>query len=334
ANRRRLDFESLRDRLLAAAGQLDQQIGGPSENITAANGGNRRTLYAQIDRQNLPNIFRTFDFASPDAHTPERPQTLVPQQALFLMNDQLVARVTQGILQNTNDENSQERIAKLYRKVLGRGPTHEELDQAEIFLAQARPAELPPDEWSFGFGEITEGQVTFAALPHFAENRWQPRTSFPDSDLGYVSVTPTGGHPGRSNAVSSIRRWTAPHAGKLVISGELRRPEQQGDGVDGMVISSRHGIVGEWTVEQGSRSTAVSIEDVVPGDHVDFVVSCRANDAYDSFEWRVTLTLENPGEREIWDAERDFHGPAAAPLELWAQFVQVLLMSNEFLYVD
>ena len=93
ANRRRLDFESLRDRLLDVAGQLDKHIGGESEDIVGGEGGTRRTLYAHIDRQNLPNVFRTFDFASPDAHSPERAHTLVPQQALFLLNSQLIERV-------------------------------------------------------------------------------------------------------------------------------------------------------------------------------------------------------------------------------------------------
>jgi hypothetical protein len=333
-NRRRLDFESLRDRLLEVAGQLDTQIGGASENITAGDGGKRRTLYAQIDRQNLPNVFRTFDFASPDAHTPERPHTLVPQQALFMMNDQLVARVAQAILNTTRSSEPHDRISEIYRCVLARNPTDDELQQVDAFLARDKSEELPPDEWSFGFGRITDGQVSFAALPHFAANRWQPRPSFPDGELGYVSVTPTGGHPGRSSEFNSIRRWTAPHGGTLVITGELLRPEQKGDGVEGKVVSSRQGVVAEWTVEQGSQATEARIENVAPGELIDFVVGCRANDAYDSFNWRVTLILENPGERQIWDAERGFHGPAAAPLDLWAQFIQVLLMSNEFLYVD
>ena len=334
ANRRRLDFESLRDRLLETARLLDTQVGGASENITAGDGGKRRTLYAQIDRQNLPNVFRTFDFASPDAHTPKRPHTLVPQQALFMMNDQLVARVSQAILNTTQSSEPQKRIGELYRQVLGRNPTENELQQAAAFLSRAEAEILPPDEWSFGFGRITDGHVSFAALPHFAENRWQPRPSFPDGELGYVSVTPTGGHPGRSSEFSSIRRWTAPHGGTLVIRGELQRPEQQGDGIDGKVVSSLQGVVAEWALEHGSLATETRIENVIPGELIDFVVGCRANDAYDSFNWRVTLILENPGERQIWDAERGFHGPAAAPLDLWAQFTQVLLMSNEFLYVD
>ena len=52
----------------------------------------RRTVYGFIDRQNLPGVFRTFDFASPDATSPQRLATTVPQQALFLMNSPFVHR--------------------------------------------------------------------------------------------------------------------------------------------------------------------------------------------------------------------------------------------------
>ena len=86
ANRRRLDLESLRDSLLAAAGRLDDKMGGPSVSLTDAPFSTRRSVYGFIERQNLPAFFRTFDFANPNTHTPERPQTTAPQQALFLMN--------------------------------------------------------------------------------------------------------------------------------------------------------------------------------------------------------------------------------------------------------
>ena len=86
ANRKRLDFEAMRDAVLAVSGQLDLTVGGPSVRIEATPFPGRRTLYAFIDRQNLPAMFRTFDFASPDTHSPQRPHTVVPQQALFLLN--------------------------------------------------------------------------------------------------------------------------------------------------------------------------------------------------------------------------------------------------------
>ncbi|MEX1097952.1 MAG: PSD1 and planctomycete cytochrome C domain-containing protein [Planctomycetales bacterium] len=89
-NRRRLDLEALRDGLLAAGGALDSTLGGPSISLTDAPFTPRRTVYGFIDRQNLPGLFRTFDFASPDAHTPQRHLTTVPQQGLFLLNSPFV----------------------------------------------------------------------------------------------------------------------------------------------------------------------------------------------------------------------------------------------------
>ncbi|MCO6047702.1 PSD1 and planctomycete cytochrome C domain-containing protein [Aeoliella sp. ICT_H6.2] len=336
ANRRRLDFESLRDRLLKVAGQLDTRVGGESENIVAGNGGSRRTLYAHIDRQNLPNVFRTFDFASPDAHSPERAHTLVPQQALFLMNGALAERVATALSSSTAGAASdRQRVEQLYQRILARQPTEGELELARQFIARQMPETLPPDEWSYGFGRIDAGYVQFEPLPHFMENRWQAKGNFPaDQQFGYVSVSPTGGHPGQSPEMSSIRRWTAPREGTLVIEGELHRPEQQGDGVDGLIVSSHQGIVGQWTVEHGTQSTPVRLETVAPGEHIDFVVACRQNDAYDSYQWRATVTLETTGDRQTWHTEQGFHGPAAEPLDLWSQLAQVLLMSNEFLYVD
>ncbi|MFN7795423.1 MAG: PSD1 and planctomycete cytochrome C domain-containing protein, partial [Planctomycetota bacterium] len=56
AQRKRMDFESLRDALLLSTGQLDPAIGGPSVKITEAPFPKRRTVYAYIDRQNLPQL--------------------------------------------------------------------------------------------------------------------------------------------------------------------------------------------------------------------------------------------------------------------------------------
>ncbi|MEX0586462.1 MAG: PSD1 and planctomycete cytochrome C domain-containing protein, partial [Pirellulales bacterium] len=91
ANRRRLEFEALRDAVLAVAGRLESRIGGPPFDLMAQPAIGRRTVYALVDRQDLPNVLRVFDFASPDQSAAQRPQTTVPQQALFLLNGALVA---------------------------------------------------------------------------------------------------------------------------------------------------------------------------------------------------------------------------------------------------
>ena len=70
-NRRRLDFEAFRDAVLQVSGQLQlEPMGGPSQEITGEHPAVRRTLYAFIERQNLPGLFRVFDMASPDTHAP------------------------------------------------------------------------------------------------------------------------------------------------------------------------------------------------------------------------------------------------------------------------
>jgi len=144
-NRKRLDFESLRDALLAASGQLENSIGGPAVELTTTPWTPRRTLYGRIDRQNLPNLFRTFDFASPDTHSPQRFTTTVPQQALFMMNSPFLrdqARQLANCAELSGSMDQGERVRKLYRRVLGRVPNDKELELGLAFLAQ-EPANAP-----------------------------------------------------------------------------------------------------------------------------------------------------------------------------------------------
>ena len=76
----------MRDSLLAVSGALEPTMGGPAVPINEPPFSTRRTVYGFIDRQNLDGLYRTFDFAVPDATSPRRFVTTVPQQALFLMN--------------------------------------------------------------------------------------------------------------------------------------------------------------------------------------------------------------------------------------------------------
>src|SRR5258707_13453184 len=76
-NRRRLDFEAMRDSLLACASQLDLQMGGRGVELAAPPFAKRRAVYGYIDRQNLPGVFCTFNSASPDTMSPHRFVTTV-----------------------------------------------------------------------------------------------------------------------------------------------------------------------------------------------------------------------------------------------------------------
>lgn len=158
ANRRRIEFEGLRDGLLAVAGRLDDAMGGRPVDLFLQPYSGRRTIYGFIDRQDLPGTFRTFDFASPDVSTPQRPQTTVPQQALYGMNSPFVIEQARGVaarvlaaaqLGAAGDPAKQllEYPKEAYRIVLGRLPDPWEADAAARFLTESSPAgaEVSPE---------------------------------------------------------------------------------------------------------------------------------------------------------------------------------------------
>jgi hypothetical protein len=133
-NRTRLDFESQRDTLLFVAGQLDSTVGGPPLDLFATPFIPRRTIYGFVDRQNLPGTLRTFDFASPDQHCPQRHETTVPQQALYLLNSPFVQQQARAAARRTIDSDPPRRIEQLYAFIFSRKPAAEEVRLGLAFI--------------------------------------------------------------------------------------------------------------------------------------------------------------------------------------------------------
>ncbi len=140
ANRRRLDFESMRDTLLLVAGNLDPSIEGRPVDLLKPQGGsyaNRRTIYGTVDRNNLPALFRTFDFANPDLSTAQRDATAVPQQALFFLNGPFVmeqaCKIVNRLFFQLLDDDT-ERVRDLYQCIYQRDPSAEEIRRGLHFL--------------------------------------------------------------------------------------------------------------------------------------------------------------------------------------------------------
>jgi len=136
-NRQRLDLEAMRDSLLYVAGRLDTTLGGKSVEITTQPYSTRRTVYGFIERQNLQGMYRTFDLASPDAHSPQRYRTTIPQQALFMMNSPFTVEQAKYLarrpeVQAVKDDT--QRIKLLYRIALGRQPESDELSDGLAFV--------------------------------------------------------------------------------------------------------------------------------------------------------------------------------------------------------
>ena len=141
-NRKRLDFEAMRDSVLSVSGSLSLQQGGRSVHIDDKPDANRRTVYAFVNRQNLPNLFRTFDFAGPDTTCPQRFTTTVPQQALYLLNSPFIEAQAKRLakreeVQAVADDS---RIRVLYRLAYQREPSAGELVLASQFVDNFVPS--------------------------------------------------------------------------------------------------------------------------------------------------------------------------------------------------
>jgi hypothetical protein len=147
--RRRLDFEPLRDTLLAWSGRLDTTLGGQPFRFGENPSTPRRTIYGLIDRQELFEPLRYFDVASPDASASERPRTTVPQQALFLLNSPFVAEQARALVVRLAHDGvivPADKVVRLYQTVLLREPSAVELASAEAFLADEEVENTPESD--------------------------------------------------------------------------------------------------------------------------------------------------------------------------------------------
>jgi hypothetical protein len=180
-NRRRLDFEGLRDNLLAVAGALDPEMGGRGVDVFKAPFSTRRTVYAFIDRQDLPGTFRTFDFASPDVSTPQRPQTLVPQQALYGLNSPFVIELAARAARRAQADVAAAHPAKdtvsrliaevqaLYQGVLTRPASAGEMSLALAFVTEQAVTAQAVKEQAGAEGRVAEGAATNSGLSPLAQ---------------------------------------------------------------------------------------------------------------------------------------------------------------------
>lgn len=145
--RRRLDLEAMRDSLLFISGKLDSTMGGRSVDGASDPQNCRRTVYGLVDRQDLPALYRAFDFAAPDQCVERRPRTTVPQQALFGMNSPFVmeqARAVAAGTETAGNTKAARRVDAIFGRVLGRHPTKPEAASALKFLEAAK-ADAPPE---------------------------------------------------------------------------------------------------------------------------------------------------------------------------------------------
>ena len=155
ADRRRLDAESLRDAILAAAGDLDGRIGGPSfkapidgealEGLSMKGGAyqpsppeecRRRSLYMFTKRGLIVPLMTTFDMCDTTVPTGKRDVSVVALQARSLLNNGWVrgeADACAGRVLAAAAEPGA-RVDDAWRRVLGRLPSAKEKEASLVHV--------------------------------------------------------------------------------------------------------------------------------------------------------------------------------------------------------
>jgi hypothetical protein len=155
-DRRRLDAEEIRDAILAVAGDLDTNMGGPHpfpaetsfkytqhQQFFAVYDNHQRSVYLMQQRQRKQAWLDTFDGADPNASTAKRSPGETSLQALAMLNSSFVDQQADllGVRVGMAFSTDQERIAYAYRLAYGRAPAADEVRDCVKYLADAR-AEL------------------------------------------------------------------------------------------------------------------------------------------------------------------------------------------------
>ena len=137
SNVRRLDFESLRDAILATCGTLDPTVGGRSVDLISDPAATRRTVYAWINRPLQP-ILSTFDVPDNSVTAADRHESTSPGQALFLMNGGLADQHAARMLESDEfrrQRSTDDRITWIFHRLLQREPTAAERSRLKLFIS-------------------------------------------------------------------------------------------------------------------------------------------------------------------------------------------------------
>jgi mono/diheme cytochrome c family protein len=153
----RVDAESVRDIVLAAAGLLSDKIGGPSvyppqpagvselsygaTPWPASKGPDRfrRGLYTYLKRTSLYPGLTTFDAPTTETTCPMRVRSNTPLQALQVLNDKVFVEAAQGLARRIIREtpaDPQSRAIWAFKLCVSRAPTSDEIDAVNRFFDQ------------------------------------------------------------------------------------------------------------------------------------------------------------------------------------------------------
>ncbi len=156
-NRKRLEAEPIRDVLLQLSGRLDLTMGGRvaeydprgyvfDEGSTFGEGdfyaAPRRSVYLPVVRNAIYNVFTGFDFGDASDSVGRRSSTVVPPQALLMMNSPFVEEQAEGFAERLLESSSQasRRVETAFVRAYGRPATETEVQESLQFLDAMRAA--------------------------------------------------------------------------------------------------------------------------------------------------------------------------------------------------
>jgi hypothetical protein len=135
ANVKRLEAEAIRDSVLYVTGKLDSQLDGPDLDPSESTTSHRRSLYFRHSREKRVLFVDTFDGASV-AECYRRNETIIPQQALAMMNSRFMHDSAQDLAVSMEQETDADFVSQAFQRILARPPSSLETIQASQFLKE------------------------------------------------------------------------------------------------------------------------------------------------------------------------------------------------------
>jgi len=160
-NKQRLEAEAIRDAILSAGGKLNDKAGGPGVKpriraelldaskrnewpVLKAEGPEqwRRSVYIYVKRQLLMPMMELFDAPTTTESTASRQASIVPTQALLLMNDEFIEDQSRHLAERVFREaiRGDAAVERIFLLTLSAPPSRERLADALAFLAERKSA--------------------------------------------------------------------------------------------------------------------------------------------------------------------------------------------------
>jgi len=205
--RKRMDAEQIRDAVLMVAGNLDNSLGGPSQDLSPA--FTRRTVYGKVSRYKLDEYLQLFDFPSPNISAEKRFTTTVPLQRLFLMNSDFMQLESEELAKRVAAEpDNRARIRKVYTLAYGRDPNDEEIKLGLDYLHAEPMREYEEDKnkpLEPGGGRGGTAPFTGAAKPEPTEGGAGAEAAPAVPEIGMGMFGGMAGRGGRGGATPEVK---------------------------------------------------------------------------------------------------------------------------------